>query len=127
MRLCGCARLWPASEFLNLLHEVEAQFGRVRTERWAGRSLDLDLLASGQDVVPDRKTLQHWMHLPLGQQAQVCPDQLLLPHPRLQDRGFVLVPLADVAPEWHHPVLHKSVCELLSDLPDAETAGIRPL
>ncbi len=114
-------------QMLALLHEVEAKFGRVRIERWAGRSLDLDLIATGDLVEPDQQTVEHWMHLPPDQQAQVAPDQLLLPHPRLQDRGFVLVPLADVAPDWRHPLLQKTVRELLADLPAAETASIRPL
>jgi 2-amino-4-hydroxy-6-hydroxymethyldihydropteridine diphosphokinase len=55
------------------------------------------------------------------------PDQLILPHPRLQDRSFVLVPLADVAPDWVHPVLGQSVVQMRDARPSAEIASVRLL
>ena len=60
-------------------------------------------------------------------QRQHAPNQLILPHPRLQDRAFVLVPLADVAPDWRHPVLGHTVAEMVADLPDDEVAAVTPL
>jgi 2-amino-4-hydroxy-6-hydroxymethyldihydropteridine diphosphokinase len=47
------------------------------------------------------------------------PDQLLLPHPRLHERAFVLLPLCDIAPNWRHPLLGRTVAALADDLPDA--------
>ena len=47
----------------------------------------------------------------------ICPDQLILPHPRVQDRAFVLIPLADIAPDWCHPVLRRTVRQMVDDLP----------
>ena len=86
-------------ELLALLHEVETEFGRQRSEdsdkKNQPRTLDLDLL--------DYDGL-----------VQVGPPHL--PHPRMSDRAFVLVPLREIAPEWRHPVSGKSVEELLAEL-----------
>lgn len=79
----------PPPDLLAALHRLEAQAGRERRERWAARTLDLDLLLYGEEV---RDT----------------PD-LLLPHPRAWDRAFVLAPLADLAPELAHPVTGERV------------------
>jgi len=88
----------------SLLHHllaIENQFGRVRQVRWGARSLDLDLLLYGDQVVDT-----------LG---------LTVPHPRLHERAFVLVPLMDVAPDWPHPIFRKTVAQLLSRL---STVGV---
>lgn len=112
------------SEILARLHEIEARFGRERLRRWGGRTLDIDLLAVGDTVAPDLAGFRHWHDLPPEAQAQETPDRLILPHPRMQGRAFVLVPLADVAPDWRHPVLGRSVTEMLADLPQAARAEV---
>lgn len=112
---------------LQLLHRIEADFGRTRETRWGQRSLDLDLLALGDMVLPDASTWRHWRGLSAERQSVEVPNQLILPHPRLQDRAFVLVPLADVAPDWRHPVLGRSVSEMLHDLPQADREAVRRL
>lgn len=117
----------PPEEVLALLHEVEAAFGRERVTRWGQRTLDLDLIAVGDAVLPDRDTHKAWRDLPPDEQGKRAPDSLVLPHPRLQDRGFVLVPLAEVAPEWRHPVLGQSVAEMLAALPESALVEIVPL
>ena len=111
-------------QILSVLHVIENDFQRERAERWGARSLDLDLAAMGARVAPDKATVQSWIDLPLADQKTTAPDRLILPHPRLQDRAFVLIPLADIAPDWRHPILGKTVTEMLESLPEAEKAAI---
>lgn len=91
------------TELLCLLHAVEADFGRERGERNAARVLDLDLLAYDERVSPP-------------------PAGVELPHPRMHERAFVLKPLAELAPDWRHPLLGGSVVELLALLPPGQIA-----
>ncbi|MDI3338236.1 2-amino-4-hydroxy-6-hydroxymethyldihydropteridine diphosphokinase [Defluviimonas aestuarii] len=112
---------------LAALHRIEAEAGRTREIRWGARTLDLDLLIYGDTVMPDSDTQKAWMALPLEKQKQDAPDRLILPHPRLQDRGFVLIPLAEIAPAMIHPVTGLSVAEMVSALSKAEKAAICPL
>jgi 2-amino-4-hydroxy-6-hydroxymethyldihydropteridine diphosphokinase len=89
------------AEVLALLHSVENAFGRVRAVRNEARVLDLDLL-------DHRGTVRDG------------PDSPLLPHPRLTDRAFVLLPLRDIAPDWRHPVSGRTIAELLESLPEGQ-------
>ncbi|MGJ8615226.1 MAG: 2-amino-4-hydroxy-6-hydroxymethyldihydropteridine diphosphokinase [Sulfitobacter sp.] len=118
---------WSPSQALEILHAIEADMGRARVQRWGQRTLDLDMIAYDDLVLPDLKTHQAWRALPLDAQIAKTPDELVLPHPRLQDRAFVLVPLTDVAPDWVHPILGKSVSELLEALPEADKTAVRKI
>lgn len=114
-------------DLLDHLHAIEADFDRTRGARWSDRTLDLDLVAMGELVLPDRETLARWMALPFEDQKRIAPDGLILPHPRLAERAFVLVPAADVAPDWVHPLTHRSIAEMLAALPAGEIAEISVL
>jgi 2-amino-4-hydroxy-6-hydroxymethyldihydropteridine diphosphokinase len=89
-------------ELLAVLHSIEAEFGRIRRIPGEARVLDLDLLAYGEIV--------------LGYEEE-GGGGLILPHPRLAERAFVLLPLVEIAPAWRHPVLGLSARELLRRLP----------
>jgi len=93
-----------AEALLAELHAVEAAFGRARTVPNAARAIDLDLL--------DYR----------GEIASGGPGRATLPHPRLAGRSFVLRPLADLAPDWRHPVTGQPIGELLANLPADQRA-----
>ena len=90
-------------------------------------ALDLDLIAHGSLILPDLAIYERWRDLPLARQVEQTPEQLILPHPRLQDRGFVLVPLCDIAPDWCHPVLQKTAAALRDALPKSEIDAVIPI
>ncbi len=102
------ARLETALEphpLLALLHEAEAHFGRLRGLVNAARTLDLDLLD------------HHGLRIEAG--------GLILPHPRIAQRAFVLLPLRDAAPGWRHPATGASIAEMIATLPVDH--GVTPL
>lgn len=110
------------------LHGIEADFGRDRRAgRWSARVLDLDLIALDGLILPDPDTLRRWIALPPDRQRVETPGALILPHPRLQDRGFVLAPLAEIAPGWRHPLTGKPVSRMLAELGPDGLSGMTPL
>jgi len=94
--------LVTCSELLAQLHRIEVEFGRVRRVRWEARVLDLDLLAFGDRV-------------------EEVPG-LTVPHPRILERPFVLVPLVEVAPSWRHPRSGERAADALARL---DASGVR--
>lgn len=94
----------PSLALLNALQSIEQRHGRVRTLHWGARTLDLDIIAIDADIV----------ELP----------RLSIPHPLMHTRQFVLRPMCDIYPEWHHPRLDVSAASLLADL---LAAGEAPL
>jgi|SRR5690606_13473475 2-amino-4-hydroxy-6-hydroxymethyldihydropteridine diphosphokinase len=95
--LCVSTNLAP-HELLKTIHEIENSLGRTRQLRWESRLIDIDILFYNELIIND-----------LG---------LIIPHPYLHKRKFTLVPLAEIAPEYTHPVLLKSIQQLLVELAD---------
>ncbi len=85
-----------AHQLLTALLEIESDFGRIRLEKNGPRTIDLDLLLYGDEVIRE--------------------SELIVPHPRLHERWFVLKPLWDLRADYVHPVFKKSICELLDQV-----------
>lgn len=83
---------------------IEEELGRVRHEKWGSRLIDIDVILYGDLTVAESDVLQ-------------------VPHPQMQHRRFVLEPLAEIAPYYLHPVLKKTISELLQSLPDDLTVS----
>jgi len=96
-------RLAPR-DLLHTLLSIEQSFGRVRRERWGPRHLDIDLLFYGDQILTEL--------------------DLQIPHPRLRERAFVLVPLAEIAPDWRDPVTDQSIQTLCEAV---DSAGVKRL
>ena len=116
---------YSSQEMLKKLNQIEEKFERQRVARWGVRTLDLDLLALKEQVLPSRKIFQQWFDLPLTEQKKKIPSELVLPHPRIQDRAFVLSPLLDIEPNWKHPILNKTVAQLYEELPEQAKKNIQ--
>lgn len=123
----SCSVPWTPQRTLEVLHGFEDDMGRARVQRWGQRTLDIDLIAYDDLVLPDAETHARWRALPLSDQMTRTPSELILPHPRVQDRAFVLVPLAEIAPDWIHPVTGASVRQMLDALPQADKDAMRAL
>lgn len=103
----GCALLDVAltpQELLAVILDIEKKFGRVRKERWGPRTLDIDIILFDDIILETPK--------------------LTIPHPRMRERAFVLVPLAEIAPDWVEPVSGLAIAQLLLGL---DCSGVHPL
>jgi 2-amino-4-hydroxy-6-hydroxymethyldihydropteridine diphosphokinase len=83
-------------ECLKTIHQIETELGRVREFKNGPRTIDLDIIFYAQSIINDQ--------------------DLVIPHPRMHQRAFVLVPLAEILPDYRHPVYHKTVRQLLSSV-----------
>jgi 2-amino-4-hydroxy-6-hydroxymethyldihydropteridine diphosphokinase len=95
-------QLMPA-ELINTSLEIEKKLGRVRHEKWGARLIDIDILYYEQEII--------------------LLDDLVVPHPRLHERRFTLAPLAEIAPQFVHPVFRKTneaLLEICSDSSDVQ-------
>ena len=95
---------YKASTLLKILQQVEDDMGRIRGEKWGPRTIDLDILFYGQEIIKEKN--------------------LLIPHPELHKRRFVLIPMSEIAPYVIHPAFGISVKGLLSRLQDESRVQI---
>ncbi|MFC4211142.1 2-amino-4-hydroxy-6-hydroxymethyldihydropteridine diphosphokinase [Pedobacter lithocola] len=88
-----------ALQLLNIALEIELKLGRIRKEKWGERLIDIDLILFGNEVINIEGKLQ-------------------IPHPQMQNRGFVMKPLAEIAPNVKHPILGKTILEIAENILD---------
>lgn len=101
-----------AEELVGTVLAVEAELGRLRSVPNAARTIDIDVLSYNDEIVE-------------AGNRSVCSD-VLIPHPRMDKRAFVLLPLADIAPDWQHPVSRVSIGQLIDNLPTDQTCVAVP-
>ena len=89
----------PALEVLERALSIEQELGRVRKDKWGERLIDIDLILFGNEMIN-------------------IPDKLQVPHPHMQDRKFVMEPLAEIAPEVVHPVLGETMLDICRNITD---------
>jgi 2-amino-4-hydroxy-6-hydroxymethyldihydropteridine diphosphokinase len=98
----------PPAALLSLLKKIEAESGRSRSRRWGPRALDIDIIDYNARILnwPKRNSQHHKYGTP----------RVILPHPEIQSRPFVVRPMMDIAPYWHHPVTGRSAMQLMARL-----------
>lgn len=101
---------------LKLLKIIEAKAGRKPSRRWGPRPLDIDIIDYKAQVL-------NWEGGNRGR-LKIRQPRLILPHPETQSRLFVLRPMQDIAPYWHHPISHKSLPQLMAKLRFTTEGGI---
>lgn len=89
-----------AQDFLSVCQNIEQELDRVRIEKWGQRTIDLDIIFWDEQAIRE--------------------ENLQVPHPYAHERAFVLLPLTDIAADYYHPVLQKTVAELLLPLKDVK-------
>lgn len=98
---CELETALSAEDLLTYCQQIEQDLGRVRTEKWGPRTIDIDILFYGNDIIQT--------------------EHLVIPHPYIQERAFVLQPLSDIAGDLIHPILKESVKQLLAKV---DTTGM---
>lgn len=86
-------------DLMDTILEIEKKMGRIRDQRWGPRPIDIDIIFYGSEIIS-------------------IPDKLIVPHPEMHKRKFVLVPLAEIAGQFIHPVAKRSVEDILLELND---------
>lgn len=102
-------------DFLDLISNIETELGRKRKKRWESRVCDIDILSNNQKILPNLDKFNYWYKMELYNQIVIKPKELIIPHPRIQDRDFVLIPFCEIEENWIHPVFDKKIKLLLKE------------
>jgi len=105
--VCMGRAMLAAHDLLRFLKDLEQRLGRRPSYRYGPREIDLDILLYGEQII-------------------TTPD-LTIPHPRMVERAFVLIPLAEIAPDLRHPVLQRTIRELAAQVSDQPVKRLTPL
>ena len=114
-------------DLLLFTSDLEIKYGRKRQKRWEPRTCDIDILLCDQLILPSKLLFEKWLKLDFLGQIESVPNELILPHPRLQERTFFLKPLNDLQPDWTHPFLEMKAKEMLDSLPPNELENIQEM
>ena len=115
---------YSALEMLDICQSIELSHGRKRAVRWDARTLDIDIISFNHQVYP---SLEEWRAIADNMKVSTNMPDLVLPHPFMHKRAFVLRPLCDLAPDWRHPVIGISALDLLSDQDEQARKSIVPV
>jgi len=96
--------VYSPQEILRRTQLIEDKLGRIRTEKWGARVIDIDILYFNADIINE--------------------ENLFIPHPLLQERNFVLIPLSEIAPQFIHPILGQTNQSLLYNSPDSSVVHL---
>ena len=107
-------------DLLALCLETERRYGRSPGARWSARTLDIDLIAYEDLILPNQAA---WQEISSSTDPAAISKELMVPHPRMHIRDFILVPLVEVEPQWRHPVTGKSARMMLEQLRDSNKCG----
>ena len=112
---------YNALEILNICQLIEQSFGRDRSTRWGARTLDIDIINYDHQIIP---SIEEWRAAAEAVDANSELPKLVLPHPCMHKRAFVLQPLCDLVPGWWHPVCSRTAADLLSQQPEQDRVGV---
>jgi len=100
-------------QLLAFLQYMELEMGRMPSDRWGSRIIDLDILAYDLAVLPNQKS---WDDITHTMDPREVVIEAVVPHPRLHERAFASVPFAKIAPKWRHPVFGTTISEIAGNL-----------
>ncbi len=110
-----------ALEILDICQSIERIFGRERSTRWGARTLDIDIINYDHQIYP---SLDEWRAVADHVDVSTDMPKLVLPHPFMHQRAFVLRPLCDLVPGWSHPVYSRTATDLLSEQPEQDRDSV---
>lgn len=100
-------------QLLAVLQNMELEMGRMPSDRWGSRIIDLDILAYEREVLPSKSS---WDEITHTMDPRAVVHEAVVPHPRLHERAFASVPFAKIAPKWRHPVFGTTIADIAQNL-----------